>query len=71
MAAVIGHHPRPGASRTQLELIAGGEQGAKLRSQVAAWHSGSTRDELDEAFQEACARSKRGCRGESNGEVYT
>lgn len=71
MAAVIGHHPRPGATRTQLELIAGGEQGAKLRSQVAAWHPGSTRDELEEAFQEACARAERGCRGESEGEVYT
>jgi RNA polymerase sigma factor (sigma-70 family) len=71
MAVVIGHPQRSGAKRTQLERIARGEQGAKLRSQVAAWHPGTTRDELDEAFQEACARAEHSCRGESEGEVFT
>jgi RNA polymerase sigma factor (sigma-70 family) len=71
MPVVIGHPQRTGAKRTQLERIARGEQGAKLRSQVAAWHPGTTRDELDEAFQEACARAERGCHGESEGEVFT
>jgi RNA polymerase sigma factor (sigma-70 family) len=70
MAVVIGHPQRSGAKRTHLERIARGEQGAKLRSQVGAWHPGATRDELDDAFQEACARAERGCHGESEGEVF-
>ena len=37
-----------------IEQIAAGELGTKLRSQVVTWHPGATRDELDEAFQEAC-----------------
>src|SRR5215207_968134 len=54
-----------------IERIASGELGAKLRSQVASWHPGAGRDELEEAFQEACARAERSCRGQSEGEVFT
>jgi RNA polymerase sigma factor (sigma-70 family) len=54
-----------------LERIAGGEQGAKLRAQVATWHRGATREQVEEAFQEACARAYRACRGETEGEVFT
>jgi RNA polymerase sigma factor (sigma-70 family) len=54
-----------------LERIAAGEQGAKLRSQVAAWHRGATREQIEEAFQEACARAQRACRGQTEGEVFT
>ncbi len=54
-----------------LERIVGGEHGAKLRSQVAAWHPNATHEQLEEAFQEACARVERGCRGQTEGEVFT
>jgi RNA polymerase sigma factor (sigma-70 family) len=54
-----------------LERIVAGEQGAKLRSQVAAWHRGATSEQVEEAFQEACARAYRACRGETEGEVFT
>jgi RNA polymerase sigma factor (sigma-70 family) len=54
-----------------MEEIAGGQLGAKLRSQVAAWHPGVSRDEVDEAFQEACLRAEGRCRGQTEGEVFT
>jgi RNA polymerase sigma factor (sigma-70 family) len=54
-----------------LERIAAGEQGAKLRSQVAAWNRVATREQVEEAFQEACARAQRACRGQTEGEVFT
>jgi RNA polymerase sigma factor (sigma-70 family) len=54
-----------------LERIVGGELGAKLRSQVAGWHPGATREQVEEAFQEACARAQRACGGQTEGEVFT
>jgi hypothetical protein len=54
-----------------IERIVSGERGAMLRSQVVAWHPGVTRDEVDEAFQEACLLAGRSCRGQTEGEVYT
>jgi DNA-directed RNA polymerase specialized sigma24 family protein len=42
-----------------------------LRSQVVSWHPGVSRDEVDEAFQEACLLAGRSCRGQTEGEVYT
>ena len=71
VAASTGQPPGRETTRALIERIAGSDLGAKLRSQVAAWHPGATRDEVDEAFQEACALAKRGCRGQSEGEVYT
>jgi DNA-directed RNA polymerase specialized sigma24 family protein len=58
-------------TRALIVQIAGGELGAKLRSQVKRWHPGATRDQVEDAFQEACARAERSCRGQSEGEVFT
>lgn len=69
--ATIEHRPGSQTTRMLLERIAGGEQGAKLRSQVAGWHRGATREQVEEAFQEACARAQRACRGQTEGEVFT
>jgi len=71
VAAFTGHPPGRERTRALIEQIAGGDLGGKLRSQVASWHPGATRDEVDEAFQEACALANRSCRGQSEGEVYT
>jgi RNA polymerase sigma factor (sigma-70 family) len=54
-----------------IEQIAGGELGAKLRSQVAGWHPQASREEIDDAFQEACLRAGGRCRGRTEGEVFT
>jgi DNA-directed RNA polymerase specialized sigma24 family protein len=54
-----------------LEQIASGELGPKLHSKVASWHPGARRDEVEEAFQEACLLAERSCRGQTEGEVFT
>lgn len=67
------HTPPPSASdrtRALLEEIAGGRRGVQLRSQVAAANRGSTPEQVEEAFQEACLRATRSCRGQTVGEVY-
>lgn len=71
VAAFTGHPPGRETTRALIERIAGSELGAKLRSQVVAWHPGATREEVDEAFQEACVLASRACHGQSEGEVYT
>ena len=58
-------------TRGLIERIVSGERGAMLRSQVVSWHPGVSRDEVDEAFQEACLLAARSCRGRTEGEVYT
>jgi hypothetical protein len=63
--------PSRAVTRALIVQIAGGEQGAKLRSQVTRWHPGATSDQVEDAFQEACARAERACRGQSEGEVFT
>jgi RNA polymerase sigma factor (sigma-70 family) len=64
--------PRSGRDLTRglIERIVSGERGAKLRSQVVSWHPGVSREEIDEAFQEACLLAGWGCRGQTEGEVY-
>jgi RNA polymerase sigma factor (sigma-70 family) len=54
-----------------IERIASGRLGQALRGQVASWNPEVTRDELDEAFQEACTLAAEHCRGQTEGEVYT
>ena len=56
-------------TRGLIERIARGVQGDRLRAQVAAWNQGATREEVAEAFQEACTRAVQACRGQSEGEV--
>src|SRR5437867_4154414 len=69
--ATNGHRPGPEVTRALIAEIAGGELGAKLRSQVAAWHPGAGREDVEEAFQEACVLAQRRCRGQREGEVFT
>jgi DNA-directed RNA polymerase specialized sigma24 family protein len=71
VAVSTGQTPGRETTLALIERIAGSDLGAKLRSQVAAWHPGTTREQMDEAFQEACALANSGCRGQSEGEVYT
>ena len=42
----------------------------QLRGQVAAAKRGATREQIEEAFQEACLKAGRSCRGQTMGEVY-
>lgn len=62
----------PGSERTRalLEEIAGGRRAALLRAQVVARHRDATPEQVEEAFQEACLRAARGCRGQTMAEVY-
>ncbi len=70
MAAHTAHPTATDRTRELLEAIAGGARGAQLRAQVAAANRGSTPEQVEEAFQEACLRATRGCRGQTMGEVY-
>ena len=71
VGAETGDGPERGeVTRGLIERIAGGVQGAKLCSQVVAWNTGATREQVAEAFQEACTLAVRSCRGQSEGEVY-
>jgi hypothetical protein len=71
VAATNGHRAGREATRALIDQIARGERGAKLRSQVTSWHPGATGDQVEDAFQEACALADRACRGQTEGEVYT
>ena len=70
MAVWSGERIGPATTRELLEQIASGERGAQLRATVARWNPGTTSDQIDEAFQEACARAERSCIGQTEGEVY-
>jgi RNA polymerase sigma factor (sigma-70 family) len=71
-AVAVTYEQLSGRERTRrhIERIAAGDLGAKLRAQVAAWHPAASTDQLEEAFQEACLRAQRSCRGQREGEVY-
>jgi hypothetical protein len=70
MATTIDQRPGAETTRELLEEIAGGSRGEALRATVLAWNRGATRDQVEEAFQEACARAARLCTGQTIGEVY-
>lgn len=71
MGVSTAHRPGRETTRALLEKIAAGEAALKLRRQVIAWNPGATEDQVEDAFQEACARAERSCRGQAEGEVYT
>ena len=71
VTARTGARTKRRSTREWIERIAAGGRGRKLRSQVASWHPDVTRDELDEAFQQACLLAGEHCRGENEGEVFT
>ena len=70
MATDVGVPPGPERTRALLVEIAGGRRGVQLRGQVAAAKRGATREQIEEAFQEACLKAGRSCRGQTMGEVY-
>jgi hypothetical protein len=70
MAIDVGVAPGPERTRALLAEIAGGRRGAQLRGQVAAVKRGASREQIEEAFQEACLKAGRSCRGQTMGEVY-
>jgi hypothetical protein len=70
MAIEVGVLPGPERTRALLKEIAGGRRGVQLRGQVAAAKRGATREQIEEAFQEACLKAGRSCRGQTMGEVY-
>ncbi|MBJ7329183.1 MAG: hypothetical protein JHC95_04745 [Solirubrobacteraceae bacterium] len=70
MAAHTALQTASDRTRELLEEIAGGQRALQLRAQVAAANRGSTPEQVEEAFQEACLRATRGCRGQTMGEVY-
>jgi RNA polymerase sigma factor (sigma-70 family) len=58
-------------TRALLARIAAGNLAAKLRAQVAGWHPSATREQVEDAFQQACLLAEEGCRGQAEGEVFT
>ena len=70
MAVWSGERIGPATTRDLLEQIAGGERGAQLRATVARWNPSATSEQIEEAYQEACARAELSCVGRSEGEVY-
>jgi RNA polymerase sigma factor (sigma-70 family) len=70
VATMTGCPPGRETTRAFVERIAGGDHGGRLRWQVARWNPGATSDQVEEAFQEACARAERACTGQSEGEVF-
>ena len=71
MAITIGCPPGPERTRALLEEIAGGRRGVQLRAQVLRAKRGATREQVEEAFQEACLKAADRCRGQTMGQVYT
>ena len=73
LGGMPAHTPQATGRQRTLELleeIASGQRAEQLRAQVSAASRGCTPEQVEEAFQEACLRATRGCRGQSMGEVY-
>jgi RNA polymerase sigma factor (sigma-70 family) len=62
--------PGPERTRAMLEEIVRGPRGARLRAEVARTKREATREQVEEAFQEACLKAGTNCRGQTIGEVY-
>jgi DNA-directed RNA polymerase specialized sigma24 family protein len=70
MGVSNGHQLGPDTTRALLEKIAGSDAAVKIRRQVLGWTPGATDEQVEDAFQEACARAERSCLGQVEGEVY-
>jgi RNA polymerase sigma factor (sigma-70 family) len=70
VAAMNGHRSGRDVTRALIERAACGERGAALHSQVASWRPGASREQVEEAVQEACLRAERACHGQTEGEVF-
>ena len=58
-------------TRALLARIVAGNLAPKLRAQVTTWHPSATREQVEDAFQQACLLAEEGCRGQAEGEVFT
>ena len=65
MGVCTGHRPGQETTLALLEGIAGGEVGRRLRAQLARWNAGASPEQVEDAFQEACARAGVSCLGQS------
>src|SRR5206468_3920757 len=70
MATTVKTPPGRETTREILEQIARGERGRQLRAKVAALNGDLDRSRVDDAFQTACERANKSCRGQTEGEVY-
>ncbi len=70
MATTVKTPPGGEQTRQILEQIVRGERGRQLRAKVAALNADFDRSHVDDAFQAACERAAKSCRGQSEGEVY-
>lgn len=70
MDVFVGQRPGRETTRGLLAQIAGGKAGRRLRAQLARWNTDATAEQIEDAFQEACARAERACVGQVEGEVY-
>jgi RNA polymerase sigma factor (sigma-70 family) len=59
------------ATRGLVERIAAGPSGERLRAELASRHRDRSRDEIDDAFQEALKRALVACRAEREYQVYS
>ena len=64
--SVVAHEGTQGL----IERIAGGQRGEELRLQLAARYPGASRDEIEEAFDEACFKATRSCPCRSERQVF-
>jgi DNA-directed RNA polymerase specialized sigma24 family protein len=70
MGVSNGHQAGRDTTRALLEKIAGSDAAVKIRRQVIGWNPGATDEQVEDAFQEACARAEISCQGQVEGEVY-
>jgi RNA polymerase sigma factor (sigma-70 family) len=65
-----GHRSGRAFTRTLIERVVAGERCAVLYAQVAVWRPGASREQVEEAVQEACLRAERACHGQTEDEVF-
>lgn len=70
MGNTVKTPPDRETTREILEQIVRGERGRQLRAKVAGLNSDVDRSRVDDAFQTACERAGKRCRGKTEGEVY-
>jgi len=70
MPATIGIPPGPDRTRALLEELVAGRRAGMVRAQILRAKEDATPEEVEEAFQEACAKAASRCHGQTMGEVY-
>ena len=70
MGNTVNTSPGRKTTREILEQIVRGARGRQLRAKVAGLNSDVDRSRVDDAFQTACERAGKPCRGKTEGEVF-